>query len=305
LEIAPPADFRLAGQKIPRQPHRYSGRTAMLSHLTIHEPAPPEDVDAPFNFSMEGFEGKPFGNLIPRYWQPGWNSVQALNKFQNEVGGELLGGDPGVRLLEPAEGARAGYLGQAPAAFQPGNGEWLVVPLYHIYGSEELSSLSPPVAELILEPYLAMSPADAGLLGLTGDLLAYGTFHSSARPGDNRPEYAPQPNALAGEPPPYDASPNEISLSEWARRVSSGAEAQADGPDGSPPAAGSPPPAAYVRLALGGNTLVLPVRIDPSLPPKVAGLPAGLPGLPPGAILLPALARLYPAGEGEREGPHE
>ena len=26
-EITPPADFRISGEKIPRQPHRYSGRT--------------------------------------------------------------------------------------------------------------------------------------------------------------------------------------------------------------------------------------------------------------------------------------
>src|SRR5262249_18510451 len=33
LEIAPPASFRIAGEKIPRQPHRYSGRTAMLANI--------------------------------------------------------------------------------------------------------------------------------------------------------------------------------------------------------------------------------------------------------------------------------
>ena len=51
---------------------------------------------------MEGYQGQPPAPLIPRFWAPGWNSVQALNKFQEEVGGPLRGGDPGRRLIEPA-----------------------------------------------------------------------------------------------------------------------------------------------------------------------------------------------------------
>ncbi|HSB51873.1 MAG TPA: NADH-quinone oxidoreductase subunit NuoG, partial [Dissulfurispiraceae bacterium] len=38
---APPAGFRIAGLKIPRQPRRYSGRTAMTAHLSVHEPSSP------------------------------------------------------------------------------------------------------------------------------------------------------------------------------------------------------------------------------------------------------------------------
>jgi NADH-quinone oxidoreductase subunit G len=304
LDVSPPADFRLADQKIPRQPHRYSGRTAMLSHLTVHEPKPPEDPDAPFSFSMEGFEGKPFGNLIPRYWEPGWNSVQALNKYQSEVAGPLLGGDPGVRLFEPPAEARGAYYAQPPAPFQPVDGEWLLVPLYHIYGSEELSSLSPPVAELVPGPYLAVSPSDAGLLGLAAGLPARETFHGSARPGDNRPVYTPQPHALSGEPPPYDANPNEISLADWADRVRENLEptvggGTGDGQEAVPGVESSPGPAIYFRLDVGGETFILPARIDPSLPSRVAGLPAGLPGSPSSAILFPALVRLTPVTEGE------
>jgi NADH-quinone oxidoreductase subunit G len=98
-DIAPPADFRIIGQKVPRQPHRYSGRTAMLANVSLHEPKPPEDRDSPLSFSMEGCQDEPPAPLIPRYWSPGWNSVQALNKFQQEVGGLLKGGDPGIRLM--------------------------------------------------------------------------------------------------------------------------------------------------------------------------------------------------------------
>ena len=51
-EIAPPEEFRIVEQKIPRQPHRWSGRTAMYANLTVHEPTPPLDPDTPLAFSM-------------------------------------------------------------------------------------------------------------------------------------------------------------------------------------------------------------------------------------------------------------
>ena len=47
----------MAGAKIPREPHRYSGRTAMLANISVHEPKPPDDPDSPLSFSMEGTPG--------------------------------------------------------------------------------------------------------------------------------------------------------------------------------------------------------------------------------------------------------
>ena len=74
-------------------------------------------------------QGQPPPALIPRFWAPGWNSVQALNKFQDEVGGPLRGGDPGRRLIEPARDGRRRLLrGGARRPSQPRAGEWLVVP---------------------------------------------------------------------------------------------------------------------------------------------------------------------------------
>jgi NADH-quinone oxidoreductase subunit G len=166
LQAAPPADFRIDGQKIPRESHRYSGRTAMHANVSVHEPEQPGDPDSPLSFSMEGYPGNPPPSLIPRFWAPGWNSVQALNKFQDEVGGPLKGGDPGKRLIEPMQGKKAAYFQNVPADFKPRAGEWLLLPLHHIFGSEELSILSPAIAELSLQPYLALNPADAGDLGL-------------------------------------------------------------------------------------------------------------------------------------------
>jgi NADH-quinone oxidoreductase subunit G len=166
LEIAPPEDFRIIEQKVPRQPHRYSGRTAMRANIDVSEPKPPDDPDAPLAFSMEGYKGRPPASLIPRYWAPGWNSVQALNKFQEEVGGLLIGGSPGRRLIEPSRGASVSYSRDFPGMFALREYEYLAIPLYHIFGTEELSSLSPPIKERSPEPYLALNPVLAEQLGV-------------------------------------------------------------------------------------------------------------------------------------------
>jgi NADH-quinone oxidoreductase subunit G len=160
-DIAPPASFRISGAKIPRQPHRYSGRTAILANIDVHEPKPAGDPDSALSFSMEGFDGQPPASLISRYWSPGWNSVQALNKFQQEVGGALDGGDPGKRLIDPTNNEPATYFKDIPKTFKRKDDEFLVVPLFHIYGSEELSMFSPSIAEIAPAQYLVMSPEDA------------------------------------------------------------------------------------------------------------------------------------------------
>lgn len=159
--LSPPASFRIAGEAIPRQPHRYSGRTAMHAQVSVHEPQPPADPDSPLSFSMEGYEGQPPPPLIPRFWAPRWNSVQSVNKFQEEVAGPLRGGNPGKRLVEPRIGAQARYFAEVPAAFARRDGYLLVVPGYHIFGSEELSALAPAIAELAVKPYIGVNPQDA------------------------------------------------------------------------------------------------------------------------------------------------
>jgi len=179
VRAAPRADFRIAGQKIARAPHRASGRTAMHAHISVFDVPPPADPDSPLAFTMEGYHGQPPAPLIPRFWAPGWNSIQSLNKFQQEVAGALRGGDPGVRLIEPggrpgsdrdaggdAGGRRATDRGRIPPPYRPRADEWLLVPLQHVFGSDELSMLSPPIAELAPAPYLALNPDDAAALGL-------------------------------------------------------------------------------------------------------------------------------------------
>lgn len=81
-DAAPDATFRIRGQKLAREPHRYSGRTAMRANISVHEPRQPQDKDTMFAFSMEG-NNQPSAprSQIPFARAPGWNSPQAWNKF--------------------------------------------------------------------------------------------------------------------------------------------------------------------------------------------------------------------------------
>ena len=166
-EVAPPEKFRMIGQKIPRQTHRFTGRTAMHAPLIMHEPKPVEDADSPLAFSMEGYLGQPPSPLITHYWSPRWNSVQALNKFQSEVGGPLRHEMPGVRLIESSDKRTVTYFSEAPQLFQIRDDGWLILPWYQIFGSEELSARASVMAERIPEPVLMLHPDDAARLRVT------------------------------------------------------------------------------------------------------------------------------------------
>ena len=165
-DAAPLSDFRAAGMKIPRQSLRYSGRTGMRANVNVHEPKPPDDDDSALAFSMEGFRGQPPAALLCRYRAPGWNSVQAVNKYQREIGGPLKSGDSGARLIEPDESNEAEYFGEIPLPFTPRDNAWLIVALPHIFGSEELSALSPAIKERSPRPFLGLNPKDAEHLGV-------------------------------------------------------------------------------------------------------------------------------------------
>ena len=150
-----------SGGRIPRQAHRYTGRTAMNADLEVSEHKPPEDEDAPLGYTMEGYDGRPPPGLISRIWAPGWNSEQALNKFQSEIGGPLRGGDPGRRLIEPPVSDEGRYFAMPEPAVLPGEDEYLLVPIYHIFGSEELSMASSGIVRRAPQPYLALGPENA------------------------------------------------------------------------------------------------------------------------------------------------
>jgi NADH-quinone oxidoreductase subunit G len=159
--VTPP---RSAAGKIAREPIRYSGRTAMLANISVHEPKPPDDPDSALAFSMESGLGAVPPALRPFFWAPGWNSVQSVNKFQDEIGGPLRGHDPGVRLIEPSSRPNWKYFSAIPPSFAPQPGSWLLVSIFQIFGSEELSRHAPAISQLTSQPYLALNPVEASLL---------------------------------------------------------------------------------------------------------------------------------------------
>ena len=164
-DAAPDASFRIRGQKLSRSPHRSSGRTAARANISVHEPRQPQDQDTMFAFSMEGNNqpGAP-RSQIPFAWAPGWNSPQAWNKFQVEVGGKLRNGDPGVRLFE-ASAAQLPWFSNVPAAFVS-EAQWRVAPYYQLFGSEEMSQRSPVFQQRMAQPMLVINPDDAAKLGV-------------------------------------------------------------------------------------------------------------------------------------------
>ncbi|BCQ70041.1 NADH-quinone oxidoreductase [Pseudomonas sp. Eqa60] len=119
VDAAPSAAFRIKGLKLAREPLRYSGRTAMRANQSVHEPRTSQDPDTAFAYSMEGYSGSAEPrSQVPFAWSPGWNSPQAWNKFQDEVGGHLRAGDPGTRLIE-TQGDRLNWFASVPRAFSP------------------------------------------------------------------------------------------------------------------------------------------------------------------------------------------
>jgi NADH-quinone oxidoreductase subunit G len=166
-DLAPGAQFLLSGRKVPRLGGRYSGRTAMHAAAAVAEPAPVEDGDSPFAFTMEGADRGIPPSLNSRYSAPGWNSVQAVTKYQVEAGGALRGGESGRRLIEPPPTRVATAPDPVlPAPYAATKGEWLAFPLHHLYGSEELSMLSPEIAHRAPKPYVALGAYDATELNL-------------------------------------------------------------------------------------------------------------------------------------------
>ncbi|MBV6753797.1 NADH-quinone oxidoreductase subunit NuoG [Pseudomonas chlororaphis] len=171
VDAAPSAAFRIKGMKLAREPLRYSGRTAMRANISVHEPRTSQDVDTAFAFSMEGYSGSVEPRQqVPFAWSPGWNSPQAWNKFQDEVGGHIRAGDPGTRLIE-TRGDSLNWFANVPRAFNPAQGTWQVVPFFHLFGSEETSSKAAPVQERIPAAYVSLAKSEADRLGVNDGAL--------------------------------------------------------------------------------------------------------------------------------------
>ncbi|CAL4326222.1 NADH-quinone oxidoreductase subunit NuoG [Buchnera aphidicola] len=163
------SNFRIHGQKIARSPIRSSGRTALRANIDIHESSQPKDLNTIFSFSMEGYN-QPNKSVshIPFAWFPGWNSPQALNKFQKKVGESLISGDSGTHIFKNNEKIIETYSKLIPRDFIEEK-YWYIIPYYHIFGNEELTQYSSTIQENIPLEYALIGLLDGIELGLKKD----------------------------------------------------------------------------------------------------------------------------------------
>ncbi|CEL12522.1 NADH-quinone oxidoreductase chain G [Candidatus Portiera aleyrodidarum] len=158
------SNLKIKIKKLARLTHRESGRAAINSNIQINEKNIPNDIDTNFTFSTEGYN---YINCseIAFAWYPGWNSTQAWNKFQNEVGVNLYAGNPGIKLINYCKMKNdLSYFNTN--FYKIKNKKWQVIPIYHLLGSEENSALTSPIKKCIPKPYIRINKHDIILLKL-------------------------------------------------------------------------------------------------------------------------------------------
>jgi NADH-quinone oxidoreductase subunit G len=133
-----------------------------------------------------------------------------VNTYQNEVGGPLKGGEAGVRIFEPPRANDQSYFGAIPEAFEPREEEWLLVPMYHIFGSDELSLSARSIAELVPKPHVALNTDELAEGAEVEVSYAGGTFRLPVR---RRPDLPRGVAALSTGLPPVVG----VTLPAWGR----------------------------------------------------------------------------------------
>ncbi|MGH9481507.1 MAG: molybdopterin-dependent oxidoreductase, partial [Terriglobales bacterium] len=217
---APAAGFRLAGEKVPRETLRFSGRTAIHAGVVVSEPKPPEDADSALSFTMEGYAAQPPAALTPFFWAPGWNSPQAAFTYQQEINAALRGGDAGALLLQPEGTAQPAAWPAPQVAFAPRADAWWLLRLHHLFGSEELSQLGEAIAELAPTAYVALSPAAAAEAGWTAGEMLEIQVNGSAWQAPLR--LVPELPAGAAAVPAGVAAFDGAALPAWCRLTAAG-----------------------------------------------------------------------------------
>jgi len=168
-KMLPTSNTKIFEQKIPRSPNRSSGRTALRSHIDIHEPQQPKDTDSMFSFSMEGSNRfYEYSSYIPFVWSPGWNSPQAWNKFQKEIGGDLKNGNPGVLLFKEKIKKTIFFSINYKTCVTKKN-FFTIVPYFTLFGVDEISQYSPEIHHKIHSVYALISVKDAKEKNLESD----------------------------------------------------------------------------------------------------------------------------------------
>ncbi len=84
-----------------------------------------------------------------------------MYNYLDEPDGSLKGGDPGIRLIEPVTKGDSNYFEWKDHNADVKKDECQIVPVYQIFGSDELSSVSPSVMQRIQEPFVLINQKDA------------------------------------------------------------------------------------------------------------------------------------------------
>jgi len=163
-KIGPDEDYRIDGLKVARQPHRYSGRTAVRAKAEVAEFPPHPDPDAPMAFSMEGIQSPGTTPLSANIWSPGWNSNQSIVKFQQGIGGARKGADGGIEIRRQPQPMPDWSI--SADRLEQENETLTTVPLYRLFGSDELSASAADIASVIDKPFALIHPDDAEWLGI-------------------------------------------------------------------------------------------------------------------------------------------
>lgn len=152
--------------RIPRQTHRFSGRTAMNANKSVHEPRTPEDKHSPFSYSMEGDASEQPGDMAPYVWAPGWNSNQSVTQYQESAGGALRGIREAVIVLGSGRAVQASSI--VPAAVQVAQSAdttgLYLLPLHCVFASDELSARTKEMQARAGNFHLTLNPVDAKAL---------------------------------------------------------------------------------------------------------------------------------------------
>jgi NADH-quinone oxidoreductase subunit G len=159
-EVARAAGFGREREPVPQEGHRYSGLNATIR---------PDALDLPTVGEALG----PDGMLPVATRTPGWNSNEAINRFQIEVDGPLRAGNPSLRIFATnGNGAHAAPstldAGRSTATAAPAGDDTtvLVCAAAEIFGSESMSRRGPALAELAPDTYLLLHPERAERLGV-------------------------------------------------------------------------------------------------------------------------------------------
>jgi len=161
--LTPGEGFSVSGMKVPRQQHRYSGRTAMRANINVHEPKQEQDEEGILTYSMEGVSALRDATVFNTAWAGGWNSNQSVFKFQSHTGAALKQATNGHCLVENSVTEKTW---SEVMDAEKVTGDFEVFPLYHLFGSEELTANTEAIKAKATSAYIAINEADASKLGL-------------------------------------------------------------------------------------------------------------------------------------------